>query len=150
MKCNPSSKVKHLCLLVIFSMILLLFIGCTNDNQTNTDNNTSTIDPDNSNSTSNDGVNNPTSDGNNNDLPSDSPTFNKSEIMINKYNYCSDFRDGYAYVAFEQNGTDYGAIIDTNGIITYKVPCDKYRIDNYWEHLGNGLFYVESSLSNST
>ena len=70
------------------------------------------------------------------------PEKKKRELNV-RLEYCGDFHDGYAFVAYTQNGIDYGAIINTDGIVIYKTYAFDSTVENYWFHIGGGYFAIE-------
>ena len=73
---------------------------------------------------------------------------NKDELETGNMNIIltdrGSFKDGYAFVSYEQNGKNYHGILNTDGKIIYSTPSKnttKYR----WQNLGNEHFIVNDS-----
>lgn len=63
-----------------------------------------------------------------------------------KITYAGEFQDGYAVVSFMQNQSDYGAIIDTAGVIQYRAEIETvsaaYNVAEHWLYMGDHVYAI--------
>lgn len=63
-----------------------------------------------------------------------------------KITYAGEFQDGYAVVSFTQNQSDYGAIIDTAGVVQYRAKIEtvsaSYNVAEHWLYMGDHVYAI--------
>lgn len=92
-----------------------------------------------------------TSDDMSSDVSSSAPSattpsvVNKTPLNA-KITYAGEFQDGYAFVSFRQNQTDYGAIIDTAGVIQFRKEIETigetHDVVENWLYMGDHVYAI--------
>lgn len=88
-----------------------------------------------------------TSDDGSSSTPSaTTPSIVNKTPLNAKITYAGEFRDGYAVVSFTQNQKDYGAIIDTAGVIQFRTEIEtvseSYNVAEHWLYMGDHVYAI--------
>ncbi len=129
-------------LLVSLTLLIFCLLVCGCHDQSN-----NPIDPIYTPEDSNNRIESPADTSDDSSTPSaTTPSIVNKTPLNAKITYAGEFRDGYAVVSVTQNQKDYGAIIDTAGVIQFRAEIETiselYNVAEHWLYMGDHVYAI--------